>query len=92
MGADHARIFAEQILGTSLHFICGADAESAKKIADDTGALNISSCAFAVINDKNVDDVVIAVPDQFHASLALAFIAAEKSVLCEKPLSPLSQE
>jgi myo-inositol 2-dehydrogenase / D-chiro-inositol 1-dehydrogenase len=41
----------------------------------------------AVINDASVDAVVIAAPDQFHAPLTLACIAAGKPVLCEKPLS-----
>jgi myo-inositol 2-dehydrogenase / D-chiro-inositol 1-dehydrogenase len=92
MGADHARIFAEQIPGTSLQFICDADAVRAKKIADATGAANTASDPHAVINDKSVDAIVIAAPDQFHAPLTLACIAAGKPVLCEKPLSPSTQE
>jgi myo-inositol 2-dehydrogenase/D-chiro-inositol 1-dehydrogenase len=92
MGADHARIFAEQIPGTSLQFICDADGARAKKIAEDTGAAHISSDPLAVINEKTVDAIVIAAPDQFHAPLTLACIAAGKPVLCEKPLSPSSQE
>jgi myo-inositol 2-dehydrogenase / D-chiro-inositol 1-dehydrogenase len=92
MGADHARIFAEQIPGTSLQFICDADAARAKKIADATGAAHTSFDPHAVIKDKSVDAIVIAAPDQFHAPLTLACIAAGKPVLCEKPLSPSSQE
>jgi myo-inositol 2-dehydrogenase / D-chiro-inositol 1-dehydrogenase len=92
MGADHAQIFAEKIPGTSLQFICDADHARAKKIADATGAANTASDAMAVINDKNVDAIVIAAPDQFHAPLTLACIAARKPVLCEKPLSTSSQE
>ena len=87
MGADHARLFAEDVPGTSLQFICDADAVRAKKIADDTGAQNVASDALAVIRNKNVDAVVIAAPDQFHASLTIACIEAGKPVLCEKPLS-----
>ncbi len=92
MGADHAQIFAEKIPGTSLQYICDADASRAKKIAEATGAAHVASDAHAVINDKTVDAVVIAAPDQFHAPLTLACIAAGKPVLCEKPLSPSSQE
>jgi len=92
MGADHARIFAEQIPGTTLQFVCDADQVRAKKVADATGTKHVASDAMAVINDKSVDAVVIAAPDQFHAALALACIAAGKPVLCEKPLSPSSQE
>lgn len=87
MGADHARLFAEEVPGTTLQFICDADAARAGKIAEATGAQHIASDPLAVINDKTVDAVVIAAPDQFHAPLTLACIAAGKPVLCEKPLS-----
>jgi myo-inositol 2-dehydrogenase / D-chiro-inositol 1-dehydrogenase len=87
MGADHARIFAEEVPGTSLQVICDADQARAIAAADLNGAKNVTSDPLAVINDKSVDAVVIAAPDQFHAPLTLACIAAGKPVLCEKPLS-----
>ena len=87
MGADHARIFAEEVPGVSLQAICDADLNRARKIADATGADSAVSDPLAVINDGSVDAVVIAAPDQFHAPLTLACIAAGKPVLCEKPLS-----
>jgi myo-inositol 2-dehydrogenase / D-chiro-inositol 1-dehydrogenase len=87
MGADHARIFAEEVPGISLQVICDADQKRAKSAADAVGAHSIASDPYAVINDPAVDAVVIAAPDQFHAPLTLACIAAGKPVLCEKPLS-----
>ncbi len=87
MGADHARIFAEDVPGVSLQAICDADQARARAAADATGAKSIASDPLAVINDAAVDAVVIAAPDQFHAALTLACIAAGKPVLCEKPLS-----
>jgi myo-inositol 2-dehydrogenase / D-chiro-inositol 1-dehydrogenase len=87
MGADHARIFAEEVPGTSLQVVCDANAARSREVADATGATNVASDPLAVINDKSVDAVVIAAPDQFHAALTLACIAAGKPVLCEKPLS-----
>lgn len=87
MGADHARIFAEQVPGISLQVICDADQKRASVAADAAGANNIASDPLSVINDPHVDAVVIAAPDQFHAPLTLACIAAGKPVLCEKPLS-----
>lgn len=87
MGADHARIFAEEVPGISLQVICDADQMRARAAADATGALNIACDPVVVINDASVDAVVIAAPDQFHAQLTLACIAAGKPVLCEKPLS-----
>jgi myo-inositol 2-dehydrogenase / D-chiro-inositol 1-dehydrogenase len=87
MGADHARIFAEEVPGTTLQVICDADRLRAKVAADVNGARNVTTDPLVVINDVSVDAVVIAAPDQFHAPLTLACIAAGKPVLCEKPLS-----
>ncbi len=92
MGADHARIFSEEVPGTSLRFICDADAARAKSVANATGAHGIATDPLSVINSPDVDAVVIAAPDQFHAPLTLACIAAGKPVLCEKPLSQNAQE
>ncbi len=92
MGADHARIFAEEVPGTTLQVICDADQKRAKAAADETGAMSVTNDPSAVINDASVDAVVIAAPDQFHAPLTLACIAAGKPVLCEKPLSQEGKE
>ena len=92
MGADHARIFAEEVPGTMLRVICDSDQKRARSVADATGAAGVVSDPLAVINDVSVDVVVIAAPDQFHAPLTLACIAAGKPVLCEKPLSQDSKE
>jgi myo-inositol 2-dehydrogenase/D-chiro-inositol 1-dehydrogenase len=92
MGADHARLFAEEVPGVTLHVICDADQNRARAAADATGAKNVTSDPQAVIGDSAVDAVVIAAPDPFHAPLTLACIAAGKPVLCEKPLSQDVQE
>ena len=88
MGADHASIFATQIPGVSLRYICDADAGRAKAVADVTGAAHTETDPMAVINSREVDAVVIASPDQTHGPLSIACILAGKPVLCEKPLSP----
>jgi myo-inositol 2-dehydrogenase / D-chiro-inositol 1-dehydrogenase len=92
MGADHARIFANETPGTKVQTICDADQVRARAIADATGAVAISHDALAVINDAAIDAIVIAAPDKFHAPLTLACIAAGKPVLCEKPLSQDTRE
>ena len=92
MGGDHARIFAEEIPGASVRTICDADAARARALADRVGAQHIASDGESTIRDSEIDAVVIAAPDPFHASLTLACIAAGKPVLCEKPLSQSSRE
>lgn len=92
MGADHARIVAEDLPGASLQVVCDASQERARKVADEHGAGDVSTDPLATINRDDVDAVLIASPDETHAPLSLAAIDAGKPVLCEKPLSQSSQE
>ena len=92
MGADHALILSQQLPGVSLQYICDADEKRARGVADASGAVNVTTDPLSVIKDKSVDAILIASPDQTHASLSLACIAAGKPVLCEKPLSQVATE
>ena len=92
MGADHARIFASEIPGVTLQYVCDADLARARSVADAWGARNAVSDPLVVIADSSVDAILIASPDQTHAPLTLACIEAGKPVLCEKPLSQDSKE
>jgi len=92
MGTDHAKILCEEVPGVVLQFICDADLARARSAADISGALNVVQNPLDVIQDKAVDAVLIASPDQTHASLTKTCIKLGKPVLCEKPLSPSSQE
>ncbi len=87
MGADHARIVAEDLPGARLQVICDMDGARAKTVADTCGAADVASDPEAVIGRADVDAVIIASPDFTHAPLSKACIAARKRALCEKPLS-----
>lgn len=92
MGEDHASIVARDLPGATLQVVCDMDPKRAKFVADTFGALDISSDPYATILRADVDAVIVASPDFTHAPLSLACIAAEKPVLCEKPLSQSSAE
>ncbi len=92
MGADHARIIAEDLPGAVLQVVCDASPERARAVADALGAADVASDAEAVIARADVDAVLVASPDATHARLSLACLAAGKPVLCEKPLSQSSEE
>ncbi|MGF1477802.1 MAG: Gfo/Idh/MocA family oxidoreductase [Geminicoccaceae bacterium] len=92
MGADHARIVAEELPGTVLQLVCDKDQKRARQVADSCGAVDVGDEPEAVIARGDVDAVIIASPDSTHAPLSLACIKAGKPVLCEKPLSPSSAD
>jgi myo-inositol 2-dehydrogenase/D-chiro-inositol 1-dehydrogenase len=92
MGADHAKIVAEEMPGAVLQVVCDMDEARARKVADAHGASDVASDPQAVIARADVDAVIVASPDFTHAPLSLACIKAGKKVLCEKPLSPSSQD
>lgn len=88
MGADHARIVAEDLPGALLQVVCDASGDRARIVADACGAADIATDPMGVIARDDVDAVLIASPDETHAPLTLAAMAAGKPVLCEKPLAP----
>lgn len=92
MGADHARLIAEDIPGATLQVVCDASMERARKVADDYGAAHTLTDPLQTIARDDVDAILIASPDETHAPLSLAAIEAGKPVLCEKPLSQNSEE
>lgn len=92
MGADHARIFTEDLPGAVVQVVCDASEARARAVAEGCGAADVMTDAAAVIARSDVDAVVIASPDFTHAPLSLACIRAGKPVLCEKPLSQSSAE
>ena len=92
MGADHARIVAQEMPGATLQVVCDMDAARAKTVADTLGAADAAADPQATIARGDVDAVIVASPDFTHAPLSKACIAAGKRVLCEKPLSQQSEQ
>jgi myo-inositol 2-dehydrogenase/D-chiro-inositol 1-dehydrogenase len=92
MGADHARIVAEDLPGAVLQVVCDAAETRAREVADATGAADIATDPEDVIRRGDVDAVLIASPDETHALLTLVALELEKPVLCEKPLAPASAD
>ncbi|TPI16115.1 Gfo/Idh/MocA family oxidoreductase [Mesorhizobium sp. B4-1-1] len=92
MGADHARIVAEELPGATLQLVCDMDERRARFVADACGANDIATDPEGAIARQDVDAVIIASPDFTHAPLSMACIGAGKRVLCEKPLSQASAD
>ncbi|MPQ68402.1 MULTISPECIES: Gfo/Idh/MocA family oxidoreductase [Pseudomonas] len=92
MGADHARIIAQDLPGATLQVICDASPERAREIAERYGAADVSSDPMQTLARADVDAIIIASPDETHAVLSMAAINAGKPALCEKPLSQSPEE
>ena len=91
IGTSHARDLATRVAGSTVSVVYDFDQERAAQIADEVGARAVESY-MDLISSDDVDAVVIASPDQFHAEQALACLAAGKPTLCEKPLAPTADE
>ncbi|MCA0327557.1 MAG: Gfo/Idh/MocA family oxidoreductase [Proteobacteria bacterium] len=92
MGADHARIFAEDLPGARLQVICDQSRERAKAVAESFDVADVATDPESVAQRADVDAIVVASPDPTHAPLSLSAIRAGKPVLCEKPLSQSSAQ
>src|SRR5437763_7010218 len=83
-GPNYVRVIGE-IPGAELTWVC--DRRPAQlEIVSASGA-HATSDHDQVLSAGDVDAVVIATPTSTHAELAAAALAADKHVLCEKPLA-----
>ncbi len=91
IGTSHARDLASRVAGSQVTALYDFDGDRAGHLASELGAQALPTYE-AVIASDDVDAVLIASPDQFHAEQALACLAAGKPTLCEKPLSPIEAD
>jgi len=92
MGADHARIFSENLSDAEVKVVCDINKVAAGQVAEKYNIPNVADKPEEVIARTDIDAVVIASPDFTHAPLSKLCIQAQKPVLCEKPLSHSSLE
>jgi myo-inositol 2-dehydrogenase/D-chiro-inositol 1-dehydrogenase len=86
IGTAHAENLAGAVSGACVGVVFDADTERATAVADRVGARTVAS-AQAVFEADDVDAVVVASPDGFHAQQVLAGLPRGKPILCEKPLA-----
>ncbi|WOO42188.1 Gfo/Idh/MocA family oxidoreductase [Rubellicoccus peritrichatus] len=63
------------------------NAERLQKLCTEREIPNSYETTEALLADKNIDAVYIAVPNKFHASLAIQALEAGKHVILEKPFA-----
>jgi len=85
-GSQHARVFS-QLPGARLVALCDVDP---KRLADQVqryAGVFSATDPRGILERKDVDAVVIATPDHWHALLAIWACQAGKDVYVEKPVS-----
>ncbi len=73
--------------GAELAAIADSSAERLRSVADEYGIPRRHRSAEALIEDRGIDAVTIALPTYMHAPVAEAALAAGKHVLLEKPFA-----
>lgn len=92
MGADHAHNLANGVRNAELVAIADVDEARTAALASEVGVERTFSDGGELIHSGEVDAVIVAAPDRFHAGYVLDCLDAGVPVLCEKPLAPTSAE
>ena len=87
MGAHHAARLAGHVAGAQVAVVVGRSPDRAAGVAAAIPGCRAERDPLAAIAADDVDAVVVATPDDTHAELVLACLAAGRPVLCEKPLA-----
>lgn len=87
MGSQHARNVFNFAARAELSGVQDPDRARAEALALSCGSPRIFASPGDLIACPDIDAVLVAAPDAFHAELVLACIKAGKPVLCEKPLA-----
>ena len=89
-GQLHANVLAD-LPGVDLAVVCDPDLSRARQVAGPLGAASTGDAA-AVIEDASVDAVVVASPEDVHASQAESALRSGKHALVEKPVALTSED
>ena len=87
MGKRHAENLRRLVPEARLVAIADASAERARVVAEELEIENWYSSLEAMLERTDLDAVLIATPDKFHAKAVETAVRAGKDVLCEKPLA-----
>ena len=88
MGAGHARFLNKYVDNAEVVGISDINVEGMKKLADELGTIMIQTTEpEELAKHPDVDALLIASPDQFHAAQVRLALKYKKPTLCEKPLA-----
>ncbi len=89
-GSDHIEVF-RNLPGVRVVAVCEVDQDildrEAQKFKDRNEAISAYRDVRQLLDDKNIDAVVIATPNHWHALIGIWACQAGKDVYVEKPVS-----
>ena len=92
MGERHARNLTNEAAAAQVVALADVDTARLAQVGAACGVTHTFTDANELIRHPDVEAVLVAAPDRFHAALTRACIAAGKPVLCEKPLALTAAE
>jgi predicted dehydrogenase len=87
MGKRHAENLRRNVPEARLVAIADVSAERAQQVATEYEIERSYGSLEAILENKEIDAVLIATPDKFHAHAVKLAATAGKDILCEKPLA-----
>jgi len=87
MGKRHAENILRLVPEARLLAVADPSADRLKSVAAELEIDRMFASLDDLLEQKEIDCVVIAAPDKFHASSIRSAAAAGKHILCEKPLA-----
>jgi predicted dehydrogenase len=87
MGRRHAENLRRLVPNAFLAAVADVNAARARQTAEELEIEHAFGSLEAMLESKDIDAVVIATPDKFHAAAIKAAASAGKDMLCEKPLA-----
>ena len=87
MGKRHAENLRHLVPGAELVAVADVAAARAKQVADELEVAKSFGSLEAMLECKEVQAVLIATPDKFHAQGVMQAAKAGKDILCEKPIA-----
>ena len=87
MGKRHAENLRRNVPEASLIAVADVFEDRARQTAAELEIDHFYNSLDAMLENKDVEAVLIATPDKFHAEAVVKAAAAGKDILCEKPLA-----
>jgi inositol 2-dehydrogenase len=87
MGRRHAENLRRNVPEARLLAIADVSQERARQVAAELEIDHAYSSLEAMLENKDIEAVLLATPDKFHAQTVITAARAGKDILCEKPLA-----